>query len=431
MIETGVLVGEPGRLRLTSATESVQVPETVQAVLGARIDRQQLEDKRLLQTAAVIGKDVPFPLLQAIADLPEEALQAAISRLQAAEFLYEASLFPDLEYTFKHALTHDVAYGGLLQERRKTLHARIVDSIERIYANRLPEYIERLAYHAARGELWDRAVTYLRRAGQKAFARSANRDAVSYFDQALEALAHLAKTDANQAQEIDLLIDLRNALLPLGDNERMAVAVQRAVHLAEGLNDARRISATSALMAFVQWRLGRLSAGIVLGQRALAIATELGDLPLEAPANTYLGYLYVSLGEFQKAKHHLKRNVQVLVGSSVAELFGVAAPPGLLSRMQLMNTLAELGEFADALAIEQESAEACGIDQPAVRDVADLLGRRKNACREGRFRDRHRSVRDRGTPGPGLGPSRQRADHSCEHWDTVTPAQDECKRLFR
>ena len=355
LFETGFLVGEPGRLRLTSATESIQVPETVQAVLGARIDRQQPEDKRLLQTAAVIGKDVPFPLLQAIAGFPEEALQAAISRLQAAEFLYEASLFPDLEYTFKHALTHDVAYGGLLQERRKTLHARIVDSIERIYANRLPEYIERLAYHAARGELWDRAVTYLRRAGQKAFARSANRDAVSYFDQALEALAHLPKTQTNQAQEVDLLIDLRNALLPLGDNERIAAAVQSAVLLAAGLNDARRVSATSTLMAFVQWRLGQLNAGIVSGQRALAIAEELGDLALEAPANTYLGYLYLSLGELENAKRHLKRNVQVLVGPSAAELFGIAAPPGLMSRMALMNTQAELGEFADALIIEQES----------------------------------------------------------------------------
>jgi tetratricopeptide (TPR) repeat protein len=365
LIETGFLVGEPGQLRLTSASESIQVPATVQAVLGARIDRQQPEDKRLLQTAAVIGKDVPFPLLQAIADLPEEALQAAISRLQAAEFLYETSLFPDLEYTFKHALTHDVAYGGLLQERRKALHARIVDSIERIYASRLQEYIERLAYHAGRGELWDRAVTYLRRAGQKAFARSANRDAVSYFDQALEALAHVPRTEANQGQEVDLLIDLRNALLPLGDNERMAAAVQRAVHLAEGLNDVRRISATSTLMAFVQWRLGQLSAGIVSGQRALAIAEELGDLGLEAPANTYLGYLYLSLGELESAKRHLKRNVQVLVGPNAAELFGIAAAPGLMSRMALMNTQAELGEFADALIIEQESVRLVeSINQP-------------------------------------------------------------------
>jgi tetratricopeptide (TPR) repeat protein len=197
---------------------------------------------------------------------------------------------------------------------------------------------------------------YLRWAGQRAFARSANKDAVSYFDQSLQALTHLPETEANQAQEVDLLIDLRNALLPLGDNERMGPVVERAVKLAEQLNDARRISATSTLKAFVQWRLGELRSGIVLGRRSLSIAKELNDLALEAPANLYLGYLYTAVGEFQKAKQHLKRNVQVLVGPSAGELFGIAAPPGLLSRMALIGTLAELGEFAEALAIEQQSA---------------------------------------------------------------------------
>jgi class 3 adenylate cyclase/tetratricopeptide (TPR) repeat protein len=355
LIETGVLVGEPGRLRLTSAAESIHVPETVQAVLAARIDRQQAEDKRLLQTAAVIGKDVPYTLLQAIVDLPEEALRAAISRLQAAEFLYEASLFPDLEYTFKHALTHDVAYGSLLQERRTLLHASIVDAIERVYANRLPEHIERLAYHAPRGGLWERAVSYLRRAGQKAFERSANRDAVAYFDQALEALAHLPQTESARAQEVDVLIGLRNALLPLGQIDRTAAVVKRATTLAESLSDKRRISATCTLLAFSHWRAGELTAGVDAGRRALGIAIELGDLSLEAPANTYLGYLYSSLGEFLKAKQHLARNVQLLVGPRAGELFGIAAPPGLLSRMALMNVQAELGEFEDALQLEQES----------------------------------------------------------------------------
>ena len=132
LVESQVLVGEPGAYRLARALPTIQVPATVQAVLAARIDRLPAEDKLLLQTAAVIGKDVPFPLLQAIAELPEEALRGALTHLQAAEFLYEASLFPELEYTFKHALTQEVAYGSLLQERRRALHARIVEAIERL-----------------------------------------------------------------------------------------------------------------------------------------------------------------------------------------------------------------------------------------------------------------------------------------------------------
>jgi predicted ATPase len=124
LVETEVLVGETGTYRLVQALPTLQVPATVQAVLAARIDRLSPEDKHLLQTAAVIGTEVPLTLLQAIAELPEAVLHVGLTRLQEAEFLYETSLFPAREYTFKHALTHDVAYGSLLQDRRRVLHAR-------------------------------------------------------------------------------------------------------------------------------------------------------------------------------------------------------------------------------------------------------------------------------------------------------------------
>jgi class 3 adenylate cyclase len=122
LVETGVLVGAPGVYRLVKPLDSLQVPATVQAVLAARIDRLPPEEKRLLQTAAVIGTEVPFALLQAIADVPEAALHRGLAHLRAAEFLYETCLFPELEYTFKHALTHEVAYNSLLLERRRGLH---------------------------------------------------------------------------------------------------------------------------------------------------------------------------------------------------------------------------------------------------------------------------------------------------------------------
>ena len=160
LVETGALHGSRGAYRLTAPPASIQVPATVQAILAARIDRLAPNDKHLLQAAAVIGKDVPYSLLQAIVELPEELLHQHLGTLQAGEFLYEKSLFPDLEYTFKHALTHEVAYGSVLQERRKALHARIMESIERLYHDRLAEQIERLAHHAVRGEVWDKALSY-------------------------------------------------------------------------------------------------------------------------------------------------------------------------------------------------------------------------------------------------------------------------------
>ena len=128
LIETKVLLGERGKYRMTGSLEITRVPATVHALLAARIDRLSPGEKRLLQSAAVIGKDVPYVLLQAIADLPEDELRRELGQLQAAEFVYETRLFPDLEYTFKHALTHEVAYGSILQERRRALHARIVGS---------------------------------------------------------------------------------------------------------------------------------------------------------------------------------------------------------------------------------------------------------------------------------------------------------------
>ncbi len=168
LVETRVLTGERGRYHLAKPLPSVQVPATVQAVLAARIDRLPPEDKRVLQEAAVIGKDVPIALLQAVTELPEAELRPRLAHLRAAEFLYETSLFPELEYTFKHALTHEVAYGSVLQERRRALHARVVEAIERLYPDRLVEQVEHLAHHAFRGEAWDKAVTYLRQAGTQA-----------------------------------------------------------------------------------------------------------------------------------------------------------------------------------------------------------------------------------------------------------------------
>ena len=165
LAESGALNGTPGDYCLAAALPAIQIPATVQAVLAARIDRLAAEDKRLLQLASVIGKNVPLSVLRAIAETPEQDLQRGLAHLQAAEFLYETRLFPDAEYTFRHALTLEVAYGSLLHERRGELHARMVDTIERLYPDRLAEQAARLAHHAFRGEVWTKALTYLRQTG--------------------------------------------------------------------------------------------------------------------------------------------------------------------------------------------------------------------------------------------------------------------------
>ena len=211
LVETGALAGERGAYRLARPLPAIEVPATVQAILAARIDRLAPDDKALLQTASVIGKDVPFALLQATAALAEDELRGAIGRLQAAEFLYETSLFPDLEYTFKHALTHEVAYGSLLQDRRRHLHGEIVAAIERLYPDRLGEHTDRLGHHAFRAERWETAAAYLRQAGHKAVSRSAFREAVVAYEDALVAVQHLPETRETQEQAIDLRLESAGA----------------------------------------------------------------------------------------------------------------------------------------------------------------------------------------------------------------------------
>jgi predicted ATPase len=178
-VETKALIDERGAYRLQRALEVPRVPATVQAVLAARMDRLPPEEKHLLQCGSVIGKDVLLALLRAIADLPEDTLQRALAHLQAAEFLYETSLIRELGYTFKHALTHEVAYGSLLQDQRRTLHARVLEALEASSSDRPVEHVDQLAHHAVRGERWAKAVGYLRRAAALAMSRSAQREAVA------------------------------------------------------------------------------------------------------------------------------------------------------------------------------------------------------------------------------------------------------------
>jgi len=260
LVETGALAGERGRYRLTRPLRTLQVPATVQTILAARIDRLSEEDKRLLQTASVVGKDVPFTLLQGIAELPDETLRRGLESLQSAEFLHESGLYPDLEYTFKHALTHEVTYGSFLHDRRRELHARIVEAIETLQPDRLGEDIERLAHHAVRGELREKAVHYLRQAGEKAAARSALPDALGRFEQALSVLEALPERPSTLEQAFEIRLELRAVLFQLGEVRLARERLREAEALAERLNDDRRRGRVAAFMTNIHSLLGELDA---------------------------------------------------------------------------------------------------------------------------------------------------------------------------
>jgi class 3 adenylate cyclase len=367
LVETQVLVGERGAYRLAKALPGIQVPATVQAVLAARIDRLLPEEKQLLQTAAVIGTEVALPLLQAIAELPEETLHRGLAHLQAAEFLYETHLFPECIYTFKHALTHEVAYGSLLQERRRALHARVVAGLEGLYSDRLDEQVERLAQHAFRGEVWDKACTYYRQAGAKAMDQSAYPAVIVAYEQALEALEHLPHERETLEQAIDLRLALRPALVALSDDERLLSHLHTAETLATALDDQRRLGRIYAGLVGAYRGVSNTERALTYSQRCHALAITSGDMGFQIASSQRLGQIYYDLGDYHQAMTYFRSNVVVLQSALLYERFDTGtfnALPALTARTYLVLCLAEVGEFAEAIAYGDEALRlAEGIDR--------------------------------------------------------------------
>jgi transcriptional regulator with AAA-type ATPase domain/tetratricopeptide (TPR) repeat protein len=361
LVETKALVGERGRYRSTHPIQATQIPPTVQAMLADRIDRLAPTDKRLLQVASVVGKEVSFALLLAIAELPGEALRQGLDHLQAAEFLHEMELFPDLEYGFTHALTHEVTYGGLLPDRRRELHVRILGAIETLYGDRLGGEIERLAHHAVRGELREKAVHYLRQAGNKAAARSALQDARAWFEQALAVLAALPENPFTLEQGFEIRLELRPVMQQLGEGGRMLERLREAEALAERLNDDHRRGRVGAVLTTAHAQVGELDEALVTGTRALEIAGRLGDLRLRILTTSFLELAHYYRGEYDRVVDLATDNLAVLPADWVYEYFGIAAPPSVWDRCWLVRSLAHLGRFAEAA---EHEAEAIRLAEP-------------------------------------------------------------------
>jgi class 3 adenylate cyclase/tetratricopeptide (TPR) repeat protein len=343
LAETGGLGGASGTYRLGQPLQGMPVPATVQAVLAARIDRLPPVEKRLLQTAAVVGTEVPLPLLQAIAELPAEVLHGSLSHLQAAEFLYETRLFPEREYTFKHALTHEVAYGSLLLARRRGLHACLVEALEALAPERAAEQVERLAHHALRGAVWDKAVTYCQQAGARANDRAAFPEAVAAFEQALQALGQVPEGDDTPGLAIELRLALGGPLDALGEYGRWLAVLGEAEARARALDDRARLVQVLARVAQVRRVTGDYDGAIAAGRQALALAGELGDSALQGQASFTLGQVYYVIGNFGRAAELLRESVEAADRTSGTPSTDVR----IRSQAWLARTLSALGAFAE------------------------------------------------------------------------------------
>jgi tetratricopeptide (TPR) repeat protein len=240
-----------------------------------------------------------------------------------------------------------VAYGSLLLERRRGLHARTVEALEVFAEDRVAEQVEQLAHHALRGEVWEKALAYGRQAGEKAMARSAYREAVGAFEQALGTLPHLPETRATHEQAIDLRLALRSALLTLGDFGRILKALREAEALAESLDDPRRLAQVSLFLSVHFRNVSAHDQAIATAQRAHGLATATKDILLQVLSSHYLGVSYQAQGDYRRAIDYLWQTVAALDGARGYERFGQVIPPVVLSSAWLAACHAELGTFAE------------------------------------------------------------------------------------
>ncbi|MBI3031118.1 MAG: AAA family ATPase [Candidatus Rokubacteria bacterium] len=347
LVETGALRRDNGRYVLARSAGDIHVPDTIQDVIMARIDRLAEEQKRTIQVASVVGREFALRLLKRISDIREQ-VERCLSELKSLEFIYEKTLFPDPEYIFKHALTHDVAYSSILVSQRKELHALIGRAIEEVYADRIEERLEELAYHFGQGEAWDKAFHYLRQAGTKAVALCVDREAVGFYERALEALDHLPEGPERDRQAIDLRLQMRAPLWRLGNLDRLFELFREAETLARRLGSPKDLNNIYSFLMQYHWAMGEQERTMEYGERCLRAADESGDLGLRLIGNYYLGHCYYSLGQMARAVEYYARDVEVLEGAPTTEQPGMSGLPYIVSCAWVAGALAGLGEFERA-----------------------------------------------------------------------------------
>lgn len=373
LIDDGMLVGEAGEYR-PARTLRPYVPATVQALLAARIDRLPTSEKNLLQRAAVIGKDFRLALLESIADQTSTDVGWTLRSLQQAEFLFERVSFPDPIYSFKHALTHEVAYGGLLHDHARLLHARIVSVIERLYGSSLVDHAEALAHHAVEGEVWPKAVDYLRFAGGAAFGRGSVEESLGRYEKALGLADRLEVSPDNIGRRIDVRLDLHAPLILLGQVSRLIELHRESERLARELDDSPRLGRLLCRMSQYAWMEGRFQDGLDRAQQAHDIAGAIGDAEVGILATYALGLNHCLLGAYAPAIDLFRQIVDGPEAGRAKRLLAATVPAYIGAAGWLGYSLTLTGDIDGALHYADLAAQAADeSDHPQAQAIAYTL----------------------------------------------------------
>ena len=373
LVDSGSLAGEPGRYEPTGLVR-FHVPATVHALLAARIDRLPPEEKRLLQCAAVIGRDVPLSLLETSAEVPSVAIEPALKELQRGEFLFKRESPRGLVYSFKHSLTQEVAYGGLLHDQAKALHAAIVAAMEVLHPESLRDHVQALAHHAVLGEVWPKAVDYLRWAGTDAFVRGSVTESLARYEHALALADRLEPGPDNTARRIDVRLDLHAPLIVLGQVTRLIALHAESEGLARALDDPRRLARLLHRMSQYAWMDGRFSDGLERGEQALGIARKLDDGEIRILASYALALNHAALGSYRPAIEMFRGIVDGPDNSLARRLLAVTVPAYVGAAGWAGYSYALIGELERGLFYTDRAAQAADeSDHPQAQAVAYTL----------------------------------------------------------
>lgn len=338
---------------LDGSLPELAIPTTLQASLVARLDRLA-SDRDVAQTGAAIGREFSHELIAVVSPLTPVDLDAALARLAGAGLISRRGTPPQATYAFKHALVQDAAYATMLKSRRQPLHASIAAGLcERFpaLAETLPEVV---AHHFTEAGLAGEAVVHWLKAGRLARARSANLEAVSSFERARTLLETLPENQSRLEQACDLRLELRPVLLELGRRPRMLECLREAGALAERLNDDHRRGRVYGFMTVAHSLCGELEEALAAGSRALEVARRLNDLKLRIVTTSLLVQVHYARGEYERVIELATGNLSALPAEWVHETFGLGGPPSVWDRGCLIQSLAELGRFAEAASFEAE-----------------------------------------------------------------------------
>ncbi|WP_245643747.1 AAA family ATPase [Paraburkholderia oxyphila] len=365
VLESGVLREQNGRYVLDGPLPPLAIPMTLHASLMARLDRLA-PARDIAQIAAAIGRRFSYELISAVASMPKERLDEALDHLVSAELVFRHGAPPDAEYTFKHALVQDAAYGSLLRDRRQQLHARIAMALENHFFDVAEQQPEILAEHCAQAGLTEKAARLWWRAGHNTAKRAAHREASVLFEKALSAYADLPSSAAIQGEIIDIRWELNHSLYPLGELARDRANLENAKQLAEGLGDEVRISRVLSRLAFTLGSLGDLVGAVEAGERALALAERRNDPDAKAWAAMMMARSRYGRGDYERAMVHARQALDLLDESQgLGSHEAYARFTRVNARIWLVLCLAELGRFDEAAVLGQEATDlARGMNEP-------------------------------------------------------------------